>query len=172
MQPRQLALAKRPKHSNRPIVEDLPCIHAKQLRIPSIYDRKTYVKSLLFPEVASITISSSSVDFHHKPMHRSQPGEVQSFKVKHIRTGLGFIRHAFYCHCGRAVMKLYFHNRHIACRYCHRAKMASQSLDQRQRPILQITRLSTILDQHPRLRSRKARLEKKLGKAIAKALRS
>jgi hypothetical protein len=171
MMPKQLAIGRRQKHPKpRPIVESLPSIAVKDLRIPSIYDRKVYVKSLLFPSVASITVSSETVDFHHKPMHRGQLGDVQSFKVKRIPTyGIGY-RRGLYCHCGRAVLRLFYHGGRVACRHCIKAIYASQTCNQNQRPILQAARIADFLGHHPRLmRKTRDKLRKRLGDKLMKA---
>jgi hypothetical protein len=171
MMPKQLAIGRRQKHSKpRPIVESLPSIAVKELKIPSIYDRKVYVLQFKFLPVASITVGAESVDFHHKPLHRGQLGEVQTFKVKRIPTyGTGF-RRGLYCHCGRAVLRLFYHGDRVACRHCIKAIYASQACDQRQRPILQATRIQDFLDNHPRLmRKTRDRLRKRLGDKLMRA---
>jgi hypothetical protein len=123
----------------QPIVENLPATAVHKLPIPSLYDDKTYIiphVSLTFPWICGCRVARDKVEFSRPPLHRSQPGETQTFRLKHIKTGFG-VRHAFICDCGRPVLRLYALNRYIACRYCHNAIMASQAIDQRSRPILQ-----------------------------------
>ena len=150
----------------RPIVENLDAIPVHKLPIPSLNDAKTYIIphiSLTFPWLCGCKVARDKVQFTRKPLGRSQLGETQTFKLKHINTGIG-IRHAFICQCGRAVLKLYFHNRYLACKRCHNARMASEACDQRQRPILQANRIQSFLDNKPRLmRKVRDRLLKKLG---------
>jgi hypothetical protein len=168
--PRQLRNAKRSRRSTpRLIVENLPSIAVKDLKIPSIYDRKSYVKSLLFPSVASITVSSETVDFHHRPMHRGQLGDVQSFKVARIKTGTGY-RNGLYCSCGRRVMKMYYHSYRVACRRCHQAVFASQRRGgKHQRLVLQATRIADLLDNQKLYKRTRERLIKKLGQKAMRA---
>jgi hypothetical protein len=90
-------------------------------------------------------------------------------RLKHIKTGFG-IRHAFICACQRPVIKLYYRHRNLGCRRCHNAIMASQTLGQRSRPILQAARIQSFLDNKPRLFHRtQERLKKKLGEKVMMA---
>src|SRR5215468_9231011 len=162
--PWQLAQSHRPQRgkSKRPIVEQLPSIAIYHLPIPRDY--KTYTApniSLRYPQLASIRLSYYEAEFHIPSLHRGQPNHIQTFKLKHIKTGFG-IRHAFICQCGKPVFKLYFHNRRLACRFCCNARYATQTLDKRDRPILQISRIQSFLDNKPYLRARE-RLQKRLG---------
>jgi hypothetical protein len=166
-------LRRRPKGSPpRPIAEQIPSISVNELPISSPYDYKTYTLpnlSLRFPQLAAARISFNIVEFHHPSLHRSTTGPVQTFKLKHIKTGFG-IRHAFICACGRPVLKLYYRNRYLACRRCSNAIYASQTLDQRSRPILQASRIQSFLDNKPRLfRRTRERLKKKLGEKVMMA---
>jgi hypothetical protein len=159
----------------RPIAEQLPQIAVHLLPIPSTNDRRIYTLphvSLRWPHISTCRFTCDEVEFHHEPLHRGTLGEVQTFQLKHIRTGFG-IRHAFLCNdCGRPVLKLYYRNHHIACRYCHNAIMASQALNQHDRPVLQATRLASFLDNKPRLFHRsQERLKQKLGDKVMLAQR-
>jgi hypothetical protein len=169
MMPRQLreGLRRHPKGSRAPrlIVEQLPSIDVKDLHAPSRYNR-THVIDLSFrlPKVASAKVSATSVTFHHASLHRGQLGPTQTFQLKPIRTGFG-IRHTFLCNCGRSVKRLYYHSRDLGCRRCINAIYACQAIDQRQRPILQLSKLESLLGDkaYRRYRRIRERLEKKLG---------
>src|SRR5262245_9383004 len=113
----------------RPIVENLDAIPVHKLPIPSLNDAKTYIIphiSLTFPWICGCKVARDKVELTHKPLHRNQLGETQEFHLKHIRTGFG-VRHAFVCTCGKPTLKLYFHNGYLACKFCHRARLASQA---------------------------------------------
>jgi hypothetical protein len=159
----------------RPIVEKTPCISANDLKIPSQNDPKTYTLpniSLRYPWLVAARLSCEAIEFTIPSLHRGQPGTAQQFEVKHIRTGIGKagygIRHSFVCDCGEPVIKFYYLNRHIACRYCHRLVYASQTIDQNMRPVLQISRLESFLAK-PRLLKARERLTKRLGQKLVMA---
>ena len=155
----------------RPIVENLDAIPVHKLPIPSLNDTKTYIIphiSLTLPWICGCKVARDCVELHLPSIHRGQLGQVQRFKLKHIKTGFG-VRHAFICDCGRPILKLYYHNRYIACRYCHRARMASEACSQQQRPILQISRIDSFLAQPNLYHRTRQRLLKRLGE---KALRA
>jgi hypothetical protein len=158
----------------RPIVENLDSIAVHKLPIPSLSDDRTYRIphiSLTFPWLSACKVSRDCVELHIPSLHRNQLGPVQTFKLKHIRTGFG-IRHAFICQCGRPVLKLYVLNRYIACRYCHRARMASQTLGTGTRPVLQASRIESFLNHKQGLfRRTQERLRKKLGDKVMLAQR-
>lgn len=179
--PRQLARAHRPRpgKSTRPIVEQLRSIKITHLPVPSYYDTKTYVMpniAFRLPQIASAKISFNRVEFQHPSLHRRQEGPKQTFEIKHIRTGIGKhngtgIRHAFICSsCGEAVITLYYFHRKLACRYCFKARYASQTLNKSTRPVLEATRIQSFLDNKPRLFHRtQERLRKKLGDKLMMA---
>jgi hypothetical protein len=171
--PWQLRVAYRPKKgtSTRPIVEKLPSVSTKELRIPSPYDDKTYILSnILFRlPIACARVNFNLVEFRYPPLHRGQQGRTQAFNFKHIRTGFG-IRHVFICTCGKPVQKLYCFHGNLACRHCTDARYASQTLDKRSRPILQASRIQSFLDSKPRLfRRTRDRLQKRLGEKLMTA---
>jgi len=174
--PRQLweGLRRRPKGASpRPIAEQLPSISVNDLPIPSPYDYKTYILpniSLRYPQLAAAKVSFNIVELHHPSLHRATTGPVQTFRLKHIKTGFG-IRHTFICgDCGRPVIKLYYRNRHLACRRCQHAIYASQTLGKRTRPVLQASRIRSFLDNKSRLFHRtRERLRKKLGEKLMMA---
>jgi len=86
--------------------------------------------------------------------------------LKHIKTGFG-IRHAFICACGRPVIKLYYFHRNLVCRRCCNARYATQTVNQHDRPILQVSRIQSFLDNKPRLFHRtQQRLRRKLGEKL------
>jgi hypothetical protein len=167
-------LRRHPKGSRppRPIAEQLPSISVNDLQIPSPYDYKSYTMpniSLRYPQLAAARISAQAVEFHHPSLHRGAVGPVQTFRLKPIKTGFG-VRHAFICTCGRPVLKLYYRSRDLACLRCCNAIYASQTLDQRSRPILQVSRIQSFLDNKPRLfRRTRERLRKKLGEKVMMA---
>jgi hypothetical protein len=127
-----------------PILEQLPGINVNDLQIPRDY--KTYIApniSLRYGFLAGARLSWDAVEFYFPSLHRGQLGRVQTFELKHIKTGFG-IRHAFICiGCDRAVITLYHLHGNLACRHCHGAVFASQILDKRTRPILQISRIQS-----------------------------
>ena len=173
-EPWQLRAACKPEKgkSERPIVEKLPSISTKELRIPSPYDYKTYVLgniSFRLPQLASARINYNLVEFRQPPLHRGQEGPTQTFQFKHIKTGFG-IRHVFICACGRPAQRLYLFYRNLACRHCLKARYASQTLDKRSRPILQAARIQSFLDNKPRLlRRTRDRLQRRLGEKVMMA---
>jgi hypothetical protein len=173
MMPAQLARAKRPRKSTRPILEQLPSISVSDLRIPSPYDYKTYVLpniSFRYPHLASVKVSNRLVELILPSLHRGEnKGPTYTFRLKHIRTGFG-IRHAFVCRCQRPVIKLYCLHRQFACRHCCKARYASQICGRRSRPILQASRIQSFLDNKPRLlRRTRERLQKRLGEKVMMA---
>jgi hypothetical protein len=161
----------RPGKSERPIVEKLPSVSTKELRIPSPYDDKTYVLSniLLRLPIACARVNFNLVEFRHEPLHRGQQGPTQTFQFKHIKVGFG-IRHVFICACGKPVQKLYCYHRNLACRHCMGARYATQTLNSQTRPILQASRIQSFLDNKPRLlRRTRDRLQKRLGEKLMTA---
>jgi hypothetical protein len=170
--PPQLRNCIRPRKSKRPIAETLPSICVHELRIPR--NCQTHILpncSLRWPYLASVRVSCAAVEFTLPSLHRGREGAVKTFKLKPIFTGLG-IRYAFICECGRAVLKLYCVNRQLGCRRCCGARYASQTLDKRDRPILQASRIASVLDNAPRLfRRTRERLLKKLGQKVMMAQR-
>jgi hypothetical protein len=154
-----------------PILEQLPSINVNDLQIPRDY--KTYIApniSLRYGFLAGARLSWDAVEFYFPSLHRGQLGRVQTFELKHIKTGFG-IRHAFICiGCDRAVITLYHLHGNLACRHCHGAVFASQTLDKRTRPILQISRIQSFLDHKQGLYHRtRERLRQKLGDKIIMA---
>jgi hypothetical protein len=158
----------------RPIVENLDSIAVHRLPIPVLSDPKRYIiphVSLKWPFLSACKVSRDCVELHIPSLHRNQLGPIQRFQLKHIRTGFG-VRHAFICTCGRPVLKLYYLNRYIACRYCHRARLASQTLGKRTRPVLQASRIESFLNhKHGLFRRTQERLRQKLGDKVMLAQR-
>ena len=156
----------------RPLVENLDSLPVHKLPIPVLSDARRYIiphVSLTFPWLSACKVSRDCVELHIPSLHRNELGQVQTFPLKHFRVGYG-IAHSFVCDCGRSVRRLYYLNRHIACRRCQNAIYASQSLSHQQRPILQANRIQSFLDGRPRLmRKVRDRLLKRLGE---KALRA
>ena len=154
----------------RPIVEQMLSINCNHIKVPRDY--KTYLRdiSLRYGFIVGMKINWHTVEFTHKPLHRRDPAHTEAFRLRQIRTGLGgYFRHVFICGgCGRGCVRLYVLHRHLACRHCHRAISASQTLGKRTRPLLQISRIESILAK-PRLRSARERLTKKLGEKILRA---
>jgi len=154
------------------VIEKLPSIECKELG----NKRGTYTLDLSFrlPQVPSAKISKGCVTFFHKSLHRGQLGDTQQFQFKPIKVGFG-VKYVFVCHCGKPVAALYYHRGRLACRWCHHAIYASQTSSKRQRPVLQLSRLESLLGDkaYSRYKSVRARLERKLGHKVmlAKALR-
>ena len=144
------------------VIEKLPCINCKDLG----NKRGTYTIDLSFklPQVPSAKISKGCVTFFHKSLHRGQLGDTQQFQFKPIKTGFGW-RYQFICDCRKSVQSLYYHRGRLACRWCHHAIYASQTSSKRQRPVLQISRLESLLGDkaYSSYRSVRAKLEKRLG---------
>jgi hypothetical protein len=166
-------LRRHPKGSRppRPIAEQLPSISVNELNITNPYDYKTYIArdiSLKYPHLSAAKVSYHCIEFYLPSLHRSKPGPVFTFRLKHIRTGFG-IRHAFICGCGRAVIKVYYLNRRLACRRCQGAINASQTLDKRSRPVLQASRIESFLDNKQLFHRTRERLKKKLGEKVMMA---
>ena len=67
------------------------------------------------------------------------------FRVHWIRTGLGYLRPQFECHCGRRVRYLYHFNHRLMCSKCVGGIYVSQTKDRYSRPKLQMHRLARIL---------------------------
>jgi hypothetical protein len=177
MMPEQLAegLRRHPKGSRppRPIAEQLPSISVNDLPIPSCHDTKTYILrdiSLRYPQIAAAKLSREAVEFHHVSLHRSTLGPIQTFGIKRIRTGFGVHgRCAFICDCGKPVIKLYYRGRQLACQRCCNAIMASQALNQHQRPVLQASRIDSFLNKPKLYHRTRERLTKKLGEKVMMA---
>jgi len=170
--PWQLARAKRSPRgqSRRTILEQLPAVSTTELRISSLYTgEKRIMRPLKIPNIASVKVALTHVEFHFKSLHRGVEGPVQRFKVKPIRTGFG-IRHCFHCNtCGKPVKKLYYLNRSLLCRHCTKARYVSQTLGSKTRPILQASRLQAFLDSRPKLKHARQRLEQRLGLKLMQA---
>jgi hypothetical protein len=174
-QPPQLARAYKPRKSSRPIVELLPAINVKDLRINSLNQHKERILrdvSLRWPFLAGIRFNWDSVEFYLPSLHRNQLGAVFEFKLIHIKAGTsGSYRHAFICQCGRAAVKLYERHRRIACKECHGAVWSSQTIGPRMRPILQASRIQSFLDNKRLMHKTKERLRKRLGDKLMLAQR-
>src|SRR5262249_11233721 len=110
----------------RPILESLPQIHVKTLTVPKRYGQTvTQELGLKLPRIATAKLSCESVLFHHKALHRKETGLTQQFGIKTIRLTFG-VRHYFVCHCGKPVIRLYYHSQRLACRHCHFGAYLSQ----------------------------------------------
>jgi hypothetical protein len=155
----------------RPIVENIPFISVNSLRISSLNREKTYTMpnvSLRYPFLVAARLSCEAVEFTQRSLHRGQPGLVQQFGLKPIKTGFGY-RYAFECDCGRAVVKLYCLHRRIACRRCHGATYASRAINQHQRPALQASRIQSFLNNAKLFQRTRERLEKRFGQQVMMA---
>jgi hypothetical protein len=167
-------LRRHPKGSRppRPIVEQLQAVSVNELRVPKDY--QTYVMSgasLRWPFISRIRISCAAAELTLPSPFRGREPKILMFKLKPIFTGIG-TRFAFYCSCGRPVIKLYWYSNVVACRRCCNARMASQACNQHQRPVLQASRIASVLDSAPKLfKQRRERLMKKLGHKVMMAER-
>src|SRR5262245_20175720 len=149
----------------RPIAEKLPQININKLTIP--IDDKVYVLpnaafAFPIPRLATVRLSCDCIELNYKPLHRGELGRRQVFQIYPIKTGYG-IRFSFQCDCGKGALKLYHHDTRLACKHCHRVRMASQTLGKQSRPLLQAIRLESFLTNKPKLRQAKERLKQKLG---------
>src|SRR5215472_2968757 len=158
MMPPQLAKARRPKRSSRPLVEDLTKICICELDIPR--DWKAYSApwiGLKYPQLSGLKVAWNRVEFRHAS------GRVEAFALKRIKTGFGYYRHAFICYCGRAVTNLYFCRGEITCVKCSGAIYASQTRSQSGRKALQFIRLCEFIRLFPKpTRKTKQRLQARL----------
>jgi hypothetical protein len=153
----------------RPIAEQLPFVSINHLKVPRDY--QTHIApniSLRYPLLSNMKIAWNMVSFQHRSLHRKVPGDIQTFGIKQIRTGLGgYFRHSFICQCGRPTLRLYIQHQRLACRRCHNAIYASQSCNKRTRAALQVSRLTSFIDNKPRLfRRTRERLRKRLGDKV------
>jgi hypothetical protein len=169
MMPKQLAegLKRRVKGAPpRPIVENATHINVNTFKISSLSRQKTYNMpniSLRYSWLSALRLSCEAVEFVIRSPHRGTKGRVQQFKLKPQKVPFG-VRYFFICDCGEHVQKLYFVNQYLACQYCHRLLYASQTIDRRNRPVLQAARIQAFLDNKPRLfHKTQERLRKKLG---------
>jgi hypothetical protein len=155
---------KYPAAEKRPLAETLPQVNINDLDVPR--DGKTYISniSLRFPPLTGMKINWNMVQFHHS-------NRVQTFKLKHIKTGIGYYpRHAFICECGKPVIKLFLHHQNLGCPACLKLTYTSQTLTKRTRPALQAARIQSFLDNKPRLyRHIRERLTKRLGEKLMMA---
>src|SRR5262245_28656449 len=124
------------------VIEKLPSIESRDLGSR----RGNYSIDLAFklPAIASAKLGHSGVTFFHKSLHRGQLGDQQFFSFRRIPTRFGY-RTLFQCNCGKSVKALYFHHGRLACRWCCGAIYASQTSSKTQRPVLQLSRLESLL---------------------------
>jgi len=171
-QPPQLAKAFKPRRSTRPILEQLPAVTTTELRISSLYrGKKPIIKPLKIPNIESVNIGPLTVEFNFRPLHRGQKGRTETFRLKPIKTGFGNFRHCFHCNtCGKAVVRLYYYNNTLLCRWCCNGRYASRAISSPSRPILQAARIADFLDSKSRIFQRtRERLRKKLGEKLMRA---
>src|SRR5262245_809123 len=150
----------------RPIAELLPHININDFKTPK--DDRIYILpniGLRYPFLASARLSWDCIEFNYPALHRGKPGRSQTFPIKPIRTGFG-IRHAFVCCCGRGATKLYYCNSYLACKRCHRVRYGCQAVNSRHRPVLQASRIQSILDNAKLYNRTRDRLTKRLGQKV------
>jgi len=165
-QPWQLAKAFKPRKSSRPILEQLPAVSTTELKISSIYKGKpANIKPLKIPNIESVAVSLTAVEFHFRALHRGQRGRSERFTLKPIKTGFGTFRYAFLCNtCATPVVRLYHFNHSLLCRWCCNGRYVSRAINQNQRPTLQRMRVQTFIDNKPKLYQRtRERLLKRFG---------
>ena len=169
-QPWQLAKAFKPRKSSRPILEQLPAVSTTELRISSLYrGKRPMIKPLKIPNIESVAVSPTAVEFNFKPLHRGQQGRTETFRLKPIRTGFGSFRYCFHCNtCGRPVIRLFFHNYTLLCRWCCGNRHASRAISRTSRPVLQAARLESFLNKPIWQRTRE-RLLKRFGPKLMRA---
>jgi hypothetical protein len=171
MQPPQLARAHKPRRSSRPILETLPSVTTTELQISSIYyGKKLIIKPLKkIPNLESIKVSGTRVEFHFQPLHRGQRGRSEAARIKATKTGF-FLRPLFLCNsCGRAIKRLYLHNHVFMCRFCCNGRYASRACNQHQRPVLAAARLNDFLATKPVWQRTRERLLKRFGPKVLQA---
>ena len=155
-QPWQLARARKPRHSNRPIAEELSHVNVFDLKIKPNW--RTYTApdiSLRYPWLNGLRITAHVIQFAHH-------GRIQAFKLRWTKTICGF-RPNFICQCGRPVVRLYLRNTNLSCRRCTGAIYASQTLNKYTRPLLQSRRLEQFLQFKPSIKHKaKQRLQARL----------
>src|SRR5262249_40308909 len=167
-QPPQLARAYKPRKSTRPILESLPAVTTTELHISSLYrGKKPIIKPLKIPNIESVAVSLTAVEFHFRPLHRGQQGRIEEFRLKPTRG----IQYAFLCNCcGRAIMRLYHWHNSLLCRHCFPSRYASQAISSKSRPVLEATRIQSFLNNKQRLfHKTQERLRKRLGEKLMRA---
>jgi hypothetical protein len=137
-------------YAPKPVTDTLPCLNVNELlhAIPRNYDviRTQSFTSTSHPQIISLRLTYEAIEVIHPSLHRGQNGNVQTLRLKWIRTGFGRPRPAIYCDkCGRPFIKLYNKHNDLSCRHCHGAIYLSQSINQHQRPILKAHRLERFL---------------------------
>jgi hypothetical protein len=152
----------------RPIVENATHINVNTFKISSLSPHKTYNMpniSLRYSWLSALRLSCEAAEFVIRSPHRGTTGRVQQFGLKPVTVGFG-TRYYFICDCGEHVQKLYFLNQYLACQYCHRLLYASQTIDRRNRPLLQAMRLESFLSKPRLMRKARERLTRKLGEKL------
>src|SRR5215471_14879645 len=137
-------------YAPKPINDALPCFDINELlhAIPRNYCviRTQQFSSSSHPQTIGLRLTCETVEVIHPSLHRGQNGNVQTLRLKWIRTGFGRPRPAIHCDkCNRPFIKLYNRNNDLSCRHCHGAIYLSQSLNQDGRPILKAHRLERFL---------------------------
>lgn len=170
MMPPQLARAHRPRRSTRPILETLPAVTTTELKISSLYTgKKRILRPLKIPNIESVKVSLTAVEFQFTSLHRGIEGPKQCFAVAPTKTGF-FLRPLFVCNtCGRSVKRLYLHNHSLLCRFCCNGRYASRAISRQSRPILQAVRLEDFLATKPIWKRTRERLLKRFGPKLLRA---
>ena len=137
-------------YAPKPVADTLPCFDVNELldAIPHKYGitRTQSFTSTSHPPVIGLRLTCETIEVIHPSLHRGQNGNVQTLRLKWIRTGFGRPRPAVHCDkCQRPFIKLYNKHNDLSCRHCHGAIYLSQSLNQHQRPILKAHRLEQFL---------------------------
>ena len=169
-QPPQLAKAYKPRRSTKPMLETLPSVSIHELRISSLYrGKRPIIKPLKIPNIESVAVSLTAVEFHFRPLHRGQQGRIEKFRLKPARR----IQYGFLCNtCGRTIMKLYYVHNSLLCRHCFPSRYASQAISRQSRPVLEATRIQSFLNNKQRLfHKTQERLRKRFGEKVIRAQR-
>lgn len=121
-QPPQLARARKPRHSNRPLIERMPFIAIRDIAdlIPTddpFAQVNPDFHGWRYPGKVLLTARS---------INTTDAGAPQLFLLKWVRTGKGKPRPLIICQCRRSTQFLYHHNGRYACKRCHRAHYLSQ----------------------------------------------
>ena len=137
-------------YARKPVTDTLPCFDVNELLhvIPRNHGitRTQQFTSTSHPQAIRLRLTCETIEVTHRPLRRGQTPNVQTLRLKWIRTFFGRPRPAIQCDkCSRPFIKLYNRNNDLSCRHCHGSIYLSQSLNQHQRPILKAHRLEQFL---------------------------
>lgn len=143
--PWQLRVTKpKRKGQPKPIFDTLPCFDVNEIlnAIPRSYGiiRKQQFHSPSHAPIIGLRLTNEAIEVIHGN------GNIQSFKLKWIRTYFGRPRPAIHCDkCQRPSTKLYNLHNDLACKSCRGAIYLTQKLGKNTRPILRAHRLEQFM---------------------------